>query len=649
MSNYPFIFGARSGNTGGGGGGGNAGIEEIIYSELYNKVVSSTLVPLQWYRLTDYKSVNFLNGIDIATSNPTPVDPNFNPQEIYTGETEVLLLQAISESEISPIGYSEDFEGEFVEYRPYTNKIGINTEFHNGQILPDSVVLSGFDLQWDGDNVFFEMPEDYPLLYGYVFYFSSSFDSANYRVSQAYSPLTPDLKLVFAEYFDAPNITTNIRIENNGLKIVLLDLVEQDFLDYDLDSLYVYTYYALGDAYGQVVRRIDTFKDIDVPFDFRGIKHRRFECEILGFITSISYTATGSTATDGIYIRKSGDDTTDTVEGQNAEFKIVVIGGLVTDIQINIQGRLYVIGETFTIDGTIIGGVSGDDDIVITITDIISNINYWGQGDVFNAATTTGNYQDFPVFNYTNEDSNNINWLKTSQLGVIEDNNVFGDISFVEFKGVVVNNTVGNLGNVTINVGFQYNTLGGIIYSTIGSSFYGNVIGSLYSSVIGNEFSNNTITSFGDNTVGNSFNDNIVGNDFNNNTIGNSFYDNIISDNFRYNKIGDNFGYNIIEEGFGYGISTSQGNVIGNYFYSNTIGEYFYNNTIADGFYNNTIGDYFQLNNVKTSVAYIDFTATPATYVYGAYNCDIFRRSDFDLRLSYYDSSDVLNIDDITN
>lgn len=634
---------------GGGSGGGNIEIETITYTELYNKVVGSTLVPLKWYRLTDYRSVNFLNGIDIAESNPTPVDPNFNPQEIHTGEIEVLLLQAISESEISPIGYSEDFEGEFVEYRPYTNKIAITTEFHNGQILPDSVVLSGFDLQWDGDNVFFEMPEDYPLLYGYVFYFSSSFDGGNYNVSQAYSPLTPNPKLVFAEYFDPPNITTNIRIENNGLKIVLLDLVEQDFLDYDLDSLYVYTYYALGDAYGQVVRRIDTFKDIDVPFDFRGIKHRRFECEILGFITSISYTATGSTATDGIYIKKSGDYTTDTVQGQNAKFKIVVIGGLVTDVQIDKQGRLYAIGETFTIDGTIIGGVSGDDDIVITITNISSDISYWGQGDVFNGAATTGNYQDFPVFNYTNEDSNNINWLKTSQLGFIEDNNVFGDISFVEFKGVVVNNTVGNLGNVTINVGFQYNTLGGIIYSTIGSSFYGNVIGSLYSSVIGNEFSNNTIASFGDNTVGNSFNDNIVGNDFNNNTIGNSFYDNIISDNFRYNKIGDNFGNNIIEEGFGYGISTSQGNVIGNYFYSNTIGEYFYNNTIADGFYNNTIGDYFQLNNVKTSVAYIDFTVTPATYVYGAYNCEIFRRSDFDLRLSYYDNLDVLNIDDITN
>jgi hypothetical protein len=640
-----------TGTTGPTGPTGSVGaIESITYSDLYDKVIGSELVPLQWYRLTDYKSVNFLNGIEIATINPTPVDSNFIPQEIHQGDTEVLLLQAISNNEISPIGYSEDFEGEIVEYRPYTNKIGTLSYFYNGQTLPNSVVLSGFDLQWDGVNVFFNMPAGYPVLYGYTLYFYSSFDGGNYRVSQGYSPLTPDPKLVYVEYPDAPDKITNISIENGGLKIVLLDLVEQDFLDYDSDSLSVFAPYALGDAYGQIVRRIDTFKEIDVPFDFRGIKHRRFECEILGFITSVSYTATGSTATDDVYIIDSSEYTTDSVQGQNAEFKITVVSGTVSNVQIFKSGRLYATGETFTIDGTEIGGTTGVDDVVITITNVTSNISYWGQGDVFRGAATTGNYEDFPVFNYTGEDVSNIKWLKTSQfVGYIEDNNVFGDISYVELKGGVLNNTVGGLGNVTINVGFEYNTLGSLYYNTIGSNFYNNVIGSLDNSIIGNEFSNNTIASFSNNIVGNSFNENVVGNDFNNNNIGNEFDNNNISDWFAYNKIGNNFYNNTIGEYFGYGASISQGNVVGNYFYNNTIGEYFYNNTIADEFYGNTIDDYFQLNNVKASVPNTDFTANPATYVYGAYNCDIFRRSDFALRLSYYDNLDVLNIDNIDN
>lgn len=98
------------------------------------------------------------------------------------------------------------------------------------------------------------------------------------------------------------------------------------------------------------------------------------------------------------------------------------------------------------------------------------------------------------------------------------------------------------------------------------------------------------------------------GDNFRNNKIGDYFSQNTISNEFRHNKIGDQFENNIIGEGFGFGYNTSQGNVIGNYFYDNTIGEYFYNNTIIDGFYNNQIFNNFQLNNIKTPVFANDFT-----------------------------------------
>jgi len=110
----------------------------------------------------------------------------------------------------------------------------------------------------------------------------------------------------------------------------------------------------------------------------------------------------------------------------------------------------------------------------------------------------------------------------------------------------------------------------------------------------------------------------------------------------------NNIGFrNTVGDNFGYGFSTSQGNVIGNYCYSNTFGEYFYNNVIADGFYSNTIVDYFQENNIKVSISSTDFTSS--THVYGDYNCEIFKRSDTAIRLSYYDSSDILNITNITD
>ena len=95
---------------------------DITYSELYDKVIKEELTPFQWYRLTDYKNVNFLNGWEIANNNPTPTDPNFNPQEIFKGETEILLLQAISSSELSPVAYSETFPQDIITYQAYTNK-----------------------------------------------------------------------------------------------------------------------------------------------------------------------------------------------------------------------------------------------------------------------------------------------------------------------------------------------------------------------------------------------------------------------------------------------------------------------------------------------------------------------------------------------
>jgi len=547
---------------------------DVTYSELYNKIINEELIPGSWYRLTDYKSVNFLNGWQIAAENPTPTDPNFNPQEIYEGEVEVLILQATSPYEIAEIGYSETFQGDIVQYEPFTNKIGINFEVANGNTLPDSNTVSGFDLKWDGTNVYFDMPTGYPALYGHYFYLYAEFQdnsatgpigsfepnisgsgnftglggsynmispstltgigsglildvsiksgviyfgitnygddyavgdtllilgsliggvdgvndatitvlnvdapSFTYYQDGTFEPLTPNISICQFPYsFDGGRYTmavSRIKLKSNGMKVVLLDLVEADYNNYITDTLYVDTIYALGDAYGWITRRIDTFRNINVPFDFRGRKYRRFEVDLSSVNSSLG---TG----------------------------------------------YYGIGDKFS-------------------------TNPFGSGPA-----TTGSYQDFKVFDNENQYASNIEWQSIGGADAygtrgINDNNVF----FGQFASTKIENLFSN--------------------NTIAESFYNVIRGPFLQNVIGNNFFNNTIKFL---------------------------------------------------------------------FVNNTIGTHFQNNTIGDYFTNNTVRSYFQYNTIKAEVNSIDFSS--ATHVGGIYNCEIFRRSDNTLQLSYIDGTNTV-------
>jgi hypothetical protein len=89
-----------------------------------------------------------------------------------------------------------------------------------------------------------------------------------------------------------------------------------------------------------------------------------------GNITGFSYTATGTSATDGTYVGLTG--TTNAI-GVEATFDIEVSGNTVIGVSGNTQGKLYNTGDTITILGTQIGGTDIDDDVVITVTSISIN------------------------------------------------------------------------------------------------------------------------------------------------------------------------------------------------------------------------------------------------------------------------------------
>jgi hypothetical protein len=266
--------------------------EDITYANLYAKVVANQLLIGKTYRLTDYKSVNFLNGYQCAKLNSNlngspSSNPAFIPRAIYTGNDEVLLLQAITTGELSPIGYSETYDGDVVEYSPLTNKIGVQFDIQNGGSLPNGNLISGFDLQWDGVNneVYFDMPTGYPVLYGQTLSLFASFSGGSY-FQEGYYLTTQNVTSPEISYsndnlvLNFPKQCSRILLKNNGNRVVLVDLVQSDVTNYDSGSLIVNNIEAIGDAYGYVIKRQDTLRNVTTPFDFRGRVFRRFEVDL---------------------------------------------------------------------------------------------------------------------------------------------------------------------------------------------------------------------------------------------------------------------------------------------------------------------------------------------------------------------------------
>jgi hypothetical protein len=86
-----------------------------------------------------------------------------------------------------------------------------------------------------------------------------------------------------------------------------------------------------------------------------------------GNITDITYTATGTTATNGTYTGVGG---TTAGSGVNALFTINVSGTSVSGVTVTNGGKLYLTGETITVLGSQIGGVDGADNVIITVVEL---------------------------------------------------------------------------------------------------------------------------------------------------------------------------------------------------------------------------------------------------------------------------------------
>jgi hypothetical protein len=102
--------------------------------------------------------------------------------------------------------------------------------------------------------------------------------------------------------------------------------------------------------------------NIKVPF-LNGIDFTFY----YGNITGITWSTSASGLTDNTYTNLNGSITG---TGENATYDVVVSGGVVTNVTINSVGKFYQIGTQTTLPGEYHGGITGIDDIIVTVTGI---------------------------------------------------------------------------------------------------------------------------------------------------------------------------------------------------------------------------------------------------------------------------------------
>ncbi len=260
--------------------------------ELFYDPASTIIVTGGSFTSYDIATTNYITAL--ASANTPTL--NYNPLEIYTSpKEEVIIMTALSENRFEIEGYSETY-GDIVEFLPYCNTYGLPypNGINNGVTLPDSTVVSGFDVQWDGTNAYFMMPANNPLNFGHLFYVDFAIAGSN-DWEFFTDPVLPGLNNINSEDQGYPN--AYIDVSADGMKVILVGVTEQMVLNYIPDSLYVDAVFSMAPAYGYMTRRIDVSNKVDMPLDWRNIVHRRWQSDT----GSNDYIVTNDNGTTGNY------------------------------------------------------------------------------------------------------------------------------------------------------------------------------------------------------------------------------------------------------------------------------------------------------------------------------------------------------------
>jgi hypothetical protein len=653
-------------SSGGGGGGGGISVITTTYATFHANIISGGLVAGNIYRITDYQSVNWLNGYDQAVSNP-PIQPNFDPREIYTSSNEVILVKAISPYETEPIAYSEAYPQDLLTYNPYLNDLCLNT------------YLTGQNLQWNGTNVYYDLPT--PFIFGsYLYMYAQFFGGADYFDVNYNCVLpieTPATSINISGGISATDVF-NITIVNGGTRIIFNNLTFADFTNFDANTFeieYAEGYNA-GQSKGFVISREDTALGNKLPLDYRNIVYRRWEIDLSSIGGGNAFCGLEPTQFNGY----AGT-------GNYLDYPVLGIDP--------VERNLMFIGANLGVQ------FSNSDNFVMTSTAnnsiVRGNIrsctfDYFENCDVVSVINSYINLEAKSTYSIAYNTSVSLYFSSVGQFS----NNAGINFSYFNCEYLCQFN-IGDGGTNIFNVkadGFSDNVLGNLnmqncvfgsfsnntIYSNttfIENEFSGFWSGNFFGSplltptlisrnkggsggngnVISDDFKDNFIgTGFGGNGINNEFTGNHIGNNFGQNSIANTgkgFTDNLIGNNFSFNEMNDSFqrnqigcefvnneilnvfNGNIIDGSFGNNIcrgsfsnntfgvtcndndfsittlnrvgSTFSNNILSDFFTQNFVGDNFLDNNIGDNFENNRVGNEFDTNTIGTGCQNNDF------------------------------------------
>jgi hypothetical protein len=632
-------------------------IVSVTYDELFSNYVGNTLSACTYYLISDYQTCydqpDFDNMGNAITSG------NYK-----TGNTEPLIVLAISGNAISSNVYSPTFPNHTIKYDIDFTTTEVTNNLAKGRIT-ERIDEYGNRADYDFVAVQFKRYSTYycerfyqgtvsidsgnGLVTGIGTTFSSDFIEGD--VLAVYTPYNSPIGCFM--YYEIIAVNDNTSMQVTGTTIVSMTNVGYSRGEYmgQLNPFQCNLFTSSG--YSEYY----TFNNNQNYNTYLGNYASLYNSDENTFLLSNNVFLNGNYENnvfgDGVFSNTFDDDMDSNTTGTYFQYNIINDDFDRNKVGVRFRNNIIIcdmadnrIGNYF--EYNMLGDDDGQD----------FDNNFIGDGFARNFLTfSNGDFYNNNIGDDFYENLIDRSFQNNSMIGTVYQNSFIGDfnenkVGYNFYQNSIYNNFWKN------NIGDSFNTntigiinnIGGYLFENneIMNNFKGNLIlTNFWSNRLKTDFKGNQIfQEFGYNNIGFGCTVNNFSGQTNQNTIGDYCYLNNLGD-FSHNSIGVNFSSNEIQDGFGFGGGQYKGNIIGNNFYDNTIGEYFYDNFIRDNFTNNTVVDYFQQNTITNDVAFIDFTT--ATTVYGYYNCNIFRRSDQALRLSYYDENDVLVITDITN
>lgn len=330
-----------------------------------------------------------------------------------------------------------------------------------------------------------------------------------------------------------------------------------DILYYDVDG----TTYMPGSTKGCIYRRIDTEKNISVPFDFREFK------------VEVALPFEGEYAIEDIDFPRGSF-----YWENNAYISLVspnINNPLISQNYLNIGINIKMLKIFIYFSNTLTPRYS------ISTPSLCFNISN-SYNFVINKQPTTISESLFLTYGY----------LKNCTFDALDNCHFNTEDDIINCHGGVIKDYILTSGTFTNN-------------NIAGAT--GLITGAFNNNTFGKGFTNNYIASASGNTIAADATGNIVGENFKDNTIGLRFQNNTIGESFGYtatgkgNQIGNDFHENVIGDNFG-------DNTIGNWFYANTVGTDCRYNNLPFKFYSNITGDTFQNWNGQCTLNGEDFS-----------------------------------------